>query len=940
MTHALAAVLAPALVRVAGRRALVALALVPAAGCGWALTQTGRVLDGRPPVQVHPWVPQLGTELALRLSALAWLMVVLVGGIGAIVLAYSARYFARDDRRLGRFAALFLAFAGSMTGLVVADDLLVLYVFWELTTVLSYLLIANDPEHGPSRRAAMQALLVTTLGGLAMLVGFVMLGRHAGGYRLSEIVAAPRPSPVYLGIALLLILIGAMSKSAIVPFGFWLPAAMTAPTPVSAYLHAASMVKAGIFLIAVLGPAFAADLPWRPLLVAGGVLTMLGGAWSALRQNDLKLLLAYGTVSQLGLLAVVFGAGTRDAALAGAAMLVAHALFKAALFLVVGIVDHATGTRDLRRLDGLGRRRPALAAVGILAAASMAGLPPMAGFVGKEAVFAAFAGGGTIDRLVLLALVTGSALTVAYSLRFVWGAFARKPATAEPVAEPAPVGWSFLAPAALLAGAGPAVGLAAPLVDRLLAPYADEFPAPAHPYHLALWHGPGLPVLLTVAALAAGAVLFLRLTPRSPNPPRDGAYRRTMAAVDRLAVEVTGATQRGSLPFYVGVILVVMVVLGGVTLLAGAPWPIELRLWDTPAQVVAGLAVIVSAVFAARSRRRLTAMILVGVSGYGVAVLFVLHGAPDLALTQFLVETVTIVMFVLVLRRLPEEFSARPVPTRRLRGAIAVAVGAVTATMAYAAVSRREAEPISTAFPDLAVSYGGGTNIVNVALVDIRAWDTMGEISVLVVAATGVASLIFRRTGALQRRSAEQGIGRQPAGDTPGWLAAGDTPEARRQSIILQVVARLMFHTVVLFSIYLLFSGHNAIGGGFAGGLVAGLALTVRYLAGGRRELIAAAPVDAGVLLGTGLLVAVGSGAVAMLLGGEVLQSALLDFHLPLLGHVHLVTSVFFDVGVYLIVVALVLEILRSLGAELDRQYEPRHEPRHEPGHELAEAVR
>jgi multicomponent Na+:H+ antiporter subunit A len=937
LLHALTAALAPALVRVAGRRALYLLALVPAAGGAWALAQTGRVRDGRPPTETYPWVPQLGTELALRLTTLPWLMVVLVGGVGAIVLAYSARYFAPGERGLGRFAALFLAFAGAMTGLVVSDDLLVLYVFWELTTVFSYLLIGNDPEHGPSRRAAMQALLVTTLGGLAMLVGFVMLGQAAGTYRLSGIVAGPQPAPVYLGIALVLILVGAMSKSAIFPFGFWLPAAMTAPTPVSAYLHAASMVKAGIFLIAVLGPSYAADLPWRPVLVLGGLLTMLGGAWSALRQYDLKLLLAYGTVSQLGLLAAVLGAGNRDAALAGTAMLLAHALFKAALFLVVGVVDHTAGTRDLRELSGLGARQPVLAGVAVIAAASMAGVPPLAGFVGKEAVFAAFTGASTTDRLVLVALVAGSALTVAYSLRFVWGAFARKPDVAETRAHRP--GVLFLAPAALLALSGLAVGVTAPLIDRMLSPYAAGYVAGEHPYHLALWHGPGLPVLLSAVALACGTVLFL-LRPDRPGPPaapRDGAYRRVMAGVDRLAVEVTGATQRGSLPFYVAVILVVMVVLGGATLLAGAPWPIALRLWDSPAQAVAGTAVIVSAVVAARARRRLTAMVLVGVSGYGVAVLFVLHGAPDLALTQFLVETVTIVMFVLVLRRLPEHFSARPLAlTRRLRGALAVVVGAVTAGMAYAAVSRRQDEPISRQFPELAVSFGGGTNIVNVALVDIRAWDTMGEISVLVVAATGVASLIFRRTGALERRSARRGAGRATPGDAPAWLAAGDIPAARRQSIILQVVARLIFHTVLLFSIYLLFSGHNAIGGGFAGGLVAGLALTVRYLAGGRRELVAAAPVDAGLVLGSGLFVAVGSGAVAMLLGGEVLQSALLDLHLPLLGHVHLATSVFFDIGVYLIVVALVLEILRSLGAELDRQAEPAEEHRTEIREEVA----
>ncbi|RQX29669.1 Na+/H+ antiporter subunit A, partial [Micromonospora chalcea] len=350
------------------------------------------------------------------------------------------------------------------------------------------------------------------------------------------------------------------------------------------------------------------------------------------------------------------------------------------------------------------------------------------------------------------------------------------------------------------------------------------------------------------------------------------------------------------------------------------PWAQRFQLWDTPLQAVAGAVVVVAALVAARARRRLTAMILVGVTGYGTALLFILHGAPDLALTQFLVETVTIVMFVLVLRRLPRRFSARPIrATRQFRVALGVAVGVVTAGMAYVAAGSRVATPISVGFPDEAVSYGGGKNVVNVTLVDIRAWDTMGEIAVLVVAATGVASLIFRGTRALDLRSGIPGVGRQQS-SRPRWLTSGAT--SRQQSVILQVVTRLLFHAILLFSIYLLFSGHNAPGGGFAAGLVAGLGLAVRYLAGGRTELNGAAPVDAGFVLGAGLFVAVGTGVAAMLLGGEFLQSATLDFHLPLLGHVHFVTSVFFDVGVYLIVVGLVLDILRSLGAEMDRQEE------------------
>ena len=921
--HALTAVIAPSLVRLWGRQALYLVALAPGATLVWALSHTKGVRSGDPVVETMPWVPSLNLELALRMGTLSWLLVVLVGGVGALVLAYSARYFRSDDPGLGRFAAVFVAFAGAMLGLVVSDDLLLLYVFWELTTVFSYLLIGYDPAKRASRRAAMQALLVTTLGGLAMLAGFIMLGQHAGTYRWSE-VAENLPDGGYLTAAVLLVLLGALSKSAIFPFSFWLPGAMAAPTPVSAYLHAAAMVKAGVFLVALMGPAFADTAPWRPVLLTTGLLTMFLGGWAALRQIDLKLLLAYGTVSQLGLLMVILGGGTRDTALAGVAMVLAHALFKATLFLTVGVIDHATGTRDLRELSGVGRRAPALAVVAGLAAASMAGLPPMAGFVAKEAAVEALLHGTGADWVVLAGVLFGSVLTVAYTLRFLWGAFAGKPDTAATSVRP--ISWPFLAPAAVLALAGAAVGVLAPAVDRLLAPYADLYRTAEPGYHLALWHGLTPALGLSVLAVAGGVGLFLLLRGERVRAtlrlPFDGAavYERAVGGLDRLAVWLTGATQRGSLPFYLGVILVVLVVLPGGALLAGSPWPQRFHIWDTPLQVVAAAVVVVAAVMAARALRRLTAMILVGVAGYGIALMFILHGAPDLALTQFLVETVTIVMFVLVLRRLPVKFSERPMrASRRGRIGLGVAVGAVAAGMAYVMAGARQAVPISVGFPDAAVSYGGGKNVVNVTLVDIRAWDTMGEIAVLVVAATGVASLIFRRTRDLGRRGDIPGDGPTDY-SRPRWLTTGAT--ARAQSVILQVVTRMLFHAMLLFSIYLLFSGHNAPGGGFAAGLVAGLALAVRYLAGGRTELNGAAPVDAGVVLGAGLLVAVGTGVTAMLLGGEFLQSAMLDFHLPVVGHIHFVTSAFFDVGVYLIVVGLVLDILRSLGAEMDRQHE------------------
>jgi multicomponent Na+:H+ antiporter subunit A len=521
--------------------------------------------------------------------------------------------------------------------------------------------------------------------------------------------------------------------------------------------------------------------------------------------------------------------------------------------------------------------------------------------------------------------VTGSVPTVGYSLRFLWGAFRDEPSATEtpPVRS---VSWTFLGPPAVLAVAGLVAGLGAQTLDRLLSVYADAYPT-VSAFHLSVWHGVTPALGISVVVLMAGVGVFA--VTRRPGGwgrlrlPVDGGavYDRVSGWIGRLAVEVTGATQRGSLPVYLGTILIVLITLDVAALIVGRPFPNQARLWDTPLQLAPAAALVIAAVFAVRARRRLTAVVLVGVTGYSTAMLFILHGAPDLALTQFLVETCTLVMFVLVLRRLPPHFSQRPlVASRWLRVAIGLAVGAAVATTAYAAAGSRQATPISTAFPEPAVSYGGGRNVVNVTLVDIRAWDTMGEISVLVVAATGVASLVFASSVRQRRRFRRP----QPLAPPPGrvWLMAGPTLDAGRRSPILDVVTRLLFHTIVLFSVYLLFTGHNAPGGGFSGGLVAGLALVLRYLAGGRQELDVAAPVDAGLVLGAGLFIAVGTGVTALILGGEVLQSAVMDLDLPLLGHVHFVTSTIFDVGVYLIVIGVVLDILRSLGAEVDRHQE------------------
>ncbi len=931
LAHAAAALLAPPCVRWLGRRAFYLLALVPLAGFGWVVANwdSGQSIDIR-------WAPGIHMNLQLRFDALSSILAALVLGIGALILAYCAGYFGDHDRqRLGIFAGYLVAFAGAMFGLVTSDNMLLLFTFWEATTVLSFLLVGHHAEHVAGRRAALQALLVTGAGGLAMLVGIIVLGQRGGTYLLSEVVRRADPHDWSTGIAIVLILVGALSKSAIVPLHFWLPGAMAAPTPVSAYLHAAAMVKAGVYLVARLSPAFAVAAPWHPIVLTLGLLSMLLAGLRALQVYDLKLVLAFGTVSQLGFLMVLLGLGTPDAALAGVALMVAHALFKACLFMVVGIIDDSAGTRDLRRLSGIGRRAPVLCAVATLAAASMAGIPPLIGFVGKEGAFAAVLDAGTLAAPARMALaagvVIGSMLTVGYSIRFLWGAFGAKAVrfgAAEPDTRwhrPDPL---FVAPPALLAVLSLAAGLGAALPDRLLRPYAESVPG-EDLSHLALWHGWGLPVTLTMVAITCGIVLF-EIRDRigeSANPRlgnADRVYDATLRAMDQLSLRMTGAIQRGSLPLNQALILITLIVLPIGMLLTGARTNVRLRLWDSPLQAVIGLIMIGMALGATVMRNRLAGVLLVGVTGYGCGVIFALHGAPDLALTQFLVETLTLVIFVLVLRKFPAEIEPnRTAPFKIRRAILAGLVGATVAILAACAAAGRGAEPIWHRIPRAAYDLGGGRNAVNVLLVDIRAWDTLGEISVLVVAATGVASLVFRsrRFGTLPRVADAPGYIPDPARSY--WLPASPLVAPRDRSMVLAMTTRLLFPTIMMLSVYFFFAGHNAPGGGFAGGLLAGLALVLRYLAGGRYELAEALPVDAGHVLGAGLTLSAATATGSLLLGAPPLSSAIVELTLPVVGHVKLVTAMLFDLGVYLIVVGLVLDVLRSLGARLDTESLP-----------------
>ena len=955
---AVAAVGLVPLARLLGTRVFWVGALVPLGAFAHTLLQSPAVLSQNPdllPVESLTWIAQLDLTLTLRMDTLSWVLALVVTGVGSLVMVYCAAYFRDDEPGLGRFSAVLLAFAGSMYGLVLADDVYLLFVLWEATSVFSYLLIGHYTHRRASRGAALQALITTTLGGLVMLVGLVLLAEQAGTSRLT-VILAELPSGPLTTTAIMLVLVGALSKSAIVPLHFWLPRAMAAPTPVSAYLHAAAMVKAGIYLIMRLAPA-AVEVPgWREVLVVLGIATLLLGGWAALKQTDLKLLLAYGTVSQLGLLVVVAGFGTRDTALAALALLLAHALFKAALFLVVGIIDHEAGTRDLRKLSGLGRRSPWLAVIAGVVLASMAGLPPVLGFVAKEAVLASLlratvgqtgeapldTSGQTWAAIATIGVVVGSVLTVAYSIRFFWGAFARKPGVAD-VTALAIVGRRFLLAPAVLAVASLALGPLAGLVDAGLAGYPALFPYPGEiAYHLAIWHGVTPELGLSLLIIVLGALLFVARVPVARLQARlardytaSDAYWDSIGAVDRLAVRVTSLTQRGSLPFYLGVILVVFIIGMSAALVLGGGGPVTLRLWDHPAQLAIGVVMIIAGIAATQAQKRFAALVIVGVTGFGMSALFALQGAPDLALTQILVEIVTLIAFVLVLRRLPARLGDKNGSTHRvLRASIGIGVGVIMALVALVVAGSRTEKPISLAWPELAYEIGHGRNTVNVALVDLRGWDTLGELAVVIAAATGVASLLFlrsrgetpprigraavkRRITARLDRMREQGA----LGESRNaWILAGPTLDPRHRSILLEVVVRLTFHAIIVISLYLLFAGHNLPGGGFVGGLVAGLALVARYLAGGRHELSVALPIGAGAVLGTGLLIAASTALAPLLLGAPPLTSVYWQGEVWLLGEIEFVTSTIFDVGVYLVVVGLVLDVLRSLGGEVDRQ--------------------
>ncbi|RKN42478.1 hydrogen gas-evolving membrane-bound hydrogenase subunit E [Streptomyces hoynatensis] len=919
--HLLVAALVPGLARRLPRGAWYLAALPPLAAVAWAAAQVPLVLRGGAPREAVTWAGTLHLVFAARLDGLSLLMVFLVSGVGALVLIHGAGYFHGG----GREAGLLLAFAGVMFGLVTADDLIALYVFWELTSVISFLLIAGDGREAERRRAAQQALLTTVAGGLPMLFGLVLLAAESGTPSLSGLVADPPHTGPAL-VALLLVLLGAFTKSAQGPFAAWLPAAMVAPAPVSAYLHAAAMVKGGVYLVARLAPGFAGFGPWRPLVVSAGLLTFVLGAWQALRQTDLKLLLAHGTVSELGLLLALFGTGTRTTGLAGEEMTLAHAAFKSSLFLTVGALEHATGTRDARRLSGLGRRLPWLCATAVVSTASMAGLPPLIGYLGKEAAYDGYAHAPFSWRgWALAALTLGSLLTAAYSARFLWGAFARKPGLAD--SSPARPGADALGPIWLLTAVSLVFGIGYPLTGGLAGPYADApgLVADAHPpYRTALWHGLSGPLLLSAAAVVLGIALHLARRPlagaagRLPVPPEGRrGYELSVRGVQAAAVWLTRHTQVGSLPAYLTVLLLTVVLVPGGSLLVHRPPLPHVVPWHSPVELPLALLVLACCAALVVIRHRLTAVLFAGAAGYAVGALFLVQGAPDLALTQFLVETLTVVIVVLVLRRLPAGFTPeRPHGTFvALRACVAVLAGACVACLAVSATAVRQSLALSRTVLERA-GETGSHNAVTALLLDFRALDTLGEISVLLGTAIAAGALLAHRSRRPPGAGAgEAGVFRAAEWDVPRerWLPEADLLPGAERSLLLEPVVRLLFPAVLLLSCHLLFAGHYRPGGGFAGGLVAGQACFLRYLAGRRAGAVLPAGVTPRVLAGGGLALAAAVALAPLAFGAPPLAATELHLRLPPLGTVSFATNLFFDIGVYLLVAGVCLTLLCAL---------------------------
>jgi len=864
----------------------------------------GRVAAGQVITASYAWVPSFGVNLSFYVDGLSLVLALLISGIGTLIAIYAGGYLAGYPQQR-RFFIYLLLFMTAMLGVVVSGNIITLFIFWELTSLSSYLLIGFNHRQAESRASALQALLVTGLGGLALLAGLILLGQIGGSWELSTLLgqgAEIRSHALYLPVVAL-ILLGAFTKSAQFPFHFWLPNAMAAPTPVSAYLHSATMVKAGIFLLARFNPILGNTPFWQTSLSAAGAITMLMGAWLAWQQTDLKRILAYSTISALGTLVLLLGVGTPVAVKAAVVFLIVHSLYKGALFMAAGAIDHETGTRDITQLRGLRRAMPLTFVAVTLAALSMAGaLPLFVGYIGKkliyEAALTAPAAGWLLTAMVLLANIFTVVVAGMVALKPFWGKQISAP---KPAHEGPPSLW--LGPL-LLAGLGLLLVIILEFVPgNLLKPFlatsATAIAAELVQVKLAAWSGINAIFWLSLATLVTGAVLYLgraelgRLLPAANIGATFGPERGYNLSLDGLrsvAAKQTRLLQHGYLRFYLLTMTLVAAGLISYPLLTRYGLNLGIELSGVSVHEVAVTVVILLGTLAAVvSTSRLATIAALGVIGYGLSLLFVFYGAPDLAMTQMAVETLTVIILALTLYHLPRFSQLTGAGSRVRDGLVALGFGGLTAVLALTALAVPMQSRLTPFFAENSVTLAKGRNIVNVILVDFRALDTLGEITVLAVAAIGIYALL------------KQHLQQTPRKDQPKLMP----------SLILSTATRYLLPLLLMLSIFLLLRGHNEPGGGFVGGLVAAAALALYAMALGLHSVRQVLGVDPRTLIYFGLATAVVSGLPALFRGEPFMTGLWAARELPVIGK--LGTPLLFDIGVYLVVIGITLTIIFTL---------------------------
>ena len=918
----------------AGWAALVSLAALVWVALLFPTLQTGQVLH-----EEYRWIPSAGINFSVRMDGFAWMFAMLVTGIGLLVALYARYYMSKNDP-VPRFFSFFLAFMGAMLGVVLSGNVVQLVFFWELTSLFSFMLIGYWYHRKDARRGARMALTVTGAGGLAMLAGMLMLGHIAGSYQLDVILGAGeriRAHPLYTPM-LVLVLLGAFTKSAQFPFHFWLPRAMAAPTPVSAYLHSATMVKAGVFLLARLWPALSGTEQWFWLVGGAGVVTLVLGAYFAMFQNDLKGLLAYSTISHLGLITLLLGLNRDLAAVAAVFHIMNHATFKASLFMAAGIIDHETGTRDMRRLSGLWKAMPITGTLAFVASAAMAGVPLMNGFLSKEMFFAEtvdLSSTPLLDYGLPVAATLAGIFAVVYSLRFSVGVFLGPPARQLPLEPHEPVRWmrvpiEILVLLCIVVGIfpqwsiGPALDVAArPVVGGAMPPFS-----------LAIWHGFNKPLVMSLIALGGGIVLYLLLrrgvvAGRFKHAPLLGLngqrlFESTLYGLDRASRWALAVLSTYRLQPQMLLMVLAAIVFASVALWAGGiSWGDRPRVPGNLEFALLWVLGCVAALAAANQAKfhRLAALILLGAVGLAVSLTFLWFSAPDLALTQLTVEVVTTVLFLLGLRWLPKrrpeeaEHLGLRVRARRARDlVVSLVAGGGMAVLAYAMMTRPAPQSISPFFIDRSLPEGGGTNVVNVMLVDFRAFDTMGEITVLGIVGLTVYALL-RRFRPPREMAALPPQQRAVPPDLVSDLINPRTAQgtALGYMMVPAVLVRLLLPIAVVIALYFFMRGHNLPGGGFVAGLCVAIAFLTQYIVAGTYWVEAHLQLKVIRWIALGMLAAVATGLGSLWFGYPFLTSHTAHVTLPGLGEVHFPSAMLFDVGVFAVVVGATLLILTAL---------------------------